>query len=323
MALALWDRPAIPYLFNNIKSRPCGVPIGVGKREVARVKMMKKVLLISSEIIRGSVGATAAQFALQRLGLEVWSLPSIVLSNHHGHAHFAGARMKPAQLRPMLEALEFNDWLEEVDAVFTGFLPMPEHVAFAAEAVDLVRAAQPEALYLCDPAIGDDPKGLYVDRAAAETLRLELLPRADVLTPNRFELEWLTAKPVRNATEAIEAIRALQAAHPNGPKTIFATSVPKGQSKLLNMLSSPDGVWRTECDRLDDVPHGTGDLFAAFCLAELLGGAQAPQALGQATAAISILVQEGQGQEELPLVATQSKWSNGKAYSVKPEMVPA
>ncbi len=284
---------------------------------------MKKLLLISSQVARGCVGATAMQFALQRLGIEVWSLPAIILSNHHGHAHFAGARMKPGQLRPMLEALEFNAWLEEVDAVVTGFLPSAEHVHFAAEAVDLVRAARPGALYLCDPALGDDPKGLYVDRQAAETLRMELLPRADITTPNRFELEWFAARPVRNAVEAVEAIASVQDARPKGPKTVITTSVPEGYGQLCNLLVTATGRWRAMVERREEVPNGTGDLFAAFYLGHVLRGAPPKEALALATAALQILTTASAGADELSLIATQEAWAACAPAPVSTLEVPA
>ena len=284
---------------------------------------MKKVLLLSSQVARGCVGATAMQFALQRLGVEVWALPAIILSNHHGHTHFAGARIKPAQLRPMVEALEFNAWLEEVDAVVTGFLPTPDHVHFAAELVDLVRAAHPGALYLCDPALGDDPKGLYVDRQAAETLRMELLPRADIITPNRFELEWFAARPVRHAAEAVEAISVLQDSQPKGPDITITTSVPEGYGQLCNLLATPQGRWRTVVDRLEDIPNGTGDVFAAFYLAHILRGSAPDEALALATSALDILAKAGAGSDELPLIATQEAWAACAPAEITAVTVPA
>ncbi len=94
---------------------------------------MGRVLAISSQVARGHVGLSAIVPALQALGHEVIALPTILLSNHPGHPRFAGERIAPDLLMRMLDALEFNRWLGEIDAVLTGYLPSAAHVAVAVD----------------------------------------------------------------------------------------------------------------------------------------------------------------------------------------------
>src|SRR5690606_40517447 len=89
---------------------------------------MARILALSSQVARGHVGLSAIVPALQRLGHEVWPLPTILLSNHPGHAHAAGIHVEPAVLEEMIDALERNGWLGEIEAVITGYLPTAEHV---------------------------------------------------------------------------------------------------------------------------------------------------------------------------------------------------
>jgi pyridoxine kinase len=265
---------------------------------------MARILAISSQVVRGHVGNSAATFALQRLGHEVWALPTVILSNHPGHAHTAGARTPPATLREMVAALAQNDWLGEVDAVLTGYLPSAEHVAFAAETIAKVKDAGAKPLILVDPVLGDDPGGLYVAEAAAGALRAHLLPLADILTPNRFELAWLSGMDVDGATAGAAAAARL------GPPQVLATSIPASTAQnLVNLLWQPQSTSAHQVRRLNSVPHGTGDLLAALHLGHLLHGATPADAMRRAVAGCTAVIVASSGADELRLVQTQDLWS--------------
>ncbi len=133
-------------------------------------------------------------------------------------------------LEKMTAAMDTNGWLGTFDAVLSGYLPSPGHVAWIARLVERMRSLNPGVLYVCDPILGDDPEGLYIDAAAAVAVRDKLLPIADVLTPNRFELSWLAGIEVRSVEDATRAALAL--ARP----IIAATSIPAGPAELANVL---------------------------------------------------------------------------------------
>ncbi len=269
---------------------------------------MAKILSISSQVVCGFVGNQVTQFALQRLGHEVWCLPTVLLSNHPGHKIFGGARLTSKILRPVLESLEFAGHLKQVDAIMTGYLPSKEHVFIALDAIKQVRKLNPEVLFLYDPALGDDarpgkPEGLFIDAKAAECQRLELLPLADIITPNRFELEWLTMRPVLDQQSALSAIEQL------GVDSVLATSIPGKGDSLLNMLvEKSDQPIATRVKNMDSVPQGTGDLMAALYLGHRLNGEAKDRALGLATNGVEAVLQQSAGRDELNLIATQDKW---------------
>jgi pyridoxine kinase len=131
---------------------------------------MGTILAISSQVARGHVGLAAAVPALHALGHEVIALPTVLLSNHPGHGAVAGQRIDPVLLGQMLATLDAHGWLARVDAVLSGYLPTPGHVAVVEDAIARVRARNPAAAYFCDPVLGDDPKGLYIAEDAARAL---------------------------------------------------------------------------------------------------------------------------------------------------------
>ena len=258
---------------------------------------MAKVLAISSQVVRGHVGNSAAVLALQRMGHDVWPLPTVVLSNHPGHAKVAGMRMAPDAMRGMLQALAGNGWLGEIDAILTGYLPSAEHVAVAAEAIAMVRAAGGRPLVLADPVIGDDPEGLYIEESAAEAIRDVLVPLAHIITPNRFELQWLSGRTVTGIASALAAAACLNIVQ------ILATSIPEPDAaELANILCGPDGATKVAVPRLGHVPHGTGDLIAALFLGHRLNGKPATVALNLSVAGVRCAIEASAGADELRLV---------------------
>jgi len=263
---------------------------------------MARILAISSQVARGHVGLSAIVPALQTLGHDVIALPTILLSNHPGHARVAGERIAPELLARMLDTLDANGWLGAVDAVLTGYLPSVEHVAFAREAVQRVLSLNAQAVYLCDPVIGDHPKGVYIAHAAADAIRDTLLPEADMVRLNAFELGWLAGRSIGSEREAADAARAL------GRDLVLVSSVPDRPGLLSNVLALRIGNESAAVCRVaaaDRVPHGTGDLLSALLLGEGLARDDfGPLLLGKIIAMLEVVVAASCGEDELPLVAS-------------------
>jgi len=273
---------------------------------------MAKILSISSEVIRGHVGHAASRFVLQRLGHDVWAFPTILLSNHPGHEKFSGEPTDPAHLEKMRDSLDGNGWLGEIDAVFTGYLPSAEHAEFAVETVRLVKSRSPNAKVLTDPAFGDDPKGLYIDEGAAAKIDSDLLPLADFVTPNRFELGWLAQAPVITLDEARRAAKEVDF------PVLLATSIPgDADGALCNLLVEEQFTMTTTVKRRHAAPHGTGDMMAALFLGHFLNEKSSEEAMARATGAVEIVLQASDGTDELALIPTQELWVNAEPWPVE------
>ena len=260
---------------------------------------MARILALSSQVVSGRVGLSVIQPALQQRGHEVLAVPTILLSNHPGQQAASGTRIDPGVLDAMFATLEANGRLAGIDAILTGYLPSPAHVAAAARAVDRCRAVATAPLplpYLCDPVIGDDPKGMYIDPAAAAALRETLLPRADIVTPNRFELAWLTGATVDGPATAIAAARSL--ARP----VVLATSIPMEGDRLGTVAVTADSAALASVNQRTSVPNGTGDLLAALFLARYLtSGRNIAVALAEAVAEVDRIIAASSGRSELNL----------------------
>ena len=259
---------------------------------------MSRILAISSEVVHGHVGLSAVVPTLQRLGHEVLALPTVLLSNHPGYARVAGMRLPPDLLGEIVAALDANGRLAGVDAVLSGYLPTAAHVELACDVLKRVRLASPTALFLCDPILGDDPKGLYVDISAAEAVRTHLAGACDVLTPNRFDLAWLSGHPVETWREAVAAAKLLAA------PVVIATSIPGAAGELMTLAIRHDGVSSCSVGERERVPHGTGDLLAALYLAHILARRPNGEALARSVAGVEAAIAGSTGRDELDLAAT-------------------
>ena len=272
---------------------------------------MAHILALSSWVAHGHVGLSAAAPVLQRLGHKVSQLPTVLLSNHPGWSHVSGAQVPPQQLSDMIDALEKNGWLAQTDAILTGYLPSAEHVRLASELIVRTKAASSNLHVIVDPVLGDEPKGLYIAAEAATALRDELLPLADILTPNRFELAWLSEMVVEDMESVLLAARKLYAEHAIGNVCVTSAPAPTGMTGVAEFSLNRMTHWVQP--RRDGVPNGVGDAFAAFLAAGLSVG----NALGHLTA----LIDESLHADHLRIAETAPLWST--ASSIAPSSTSA
>lgn len=260
---------------------------------------MARILAISSQVAYGHVGLSAIVPALQRLGHEVIAVPTVVLSNHYGYETVGGSDLEPEAMASILAALQSNGWLEGLDALITGYMPSARHVEVVARSLMRMAEDMPDLIYLCDPVIGDDPDGLFVPAEVADAIRDQLVPLADIVTPNRMELSWLTGQPVTDCASADVACDRL-----GGDLVVAATSIPAGAGQLANLLSTDDEACYSATAWRGGVPHGTGDLFAALLLGHMLNGADDRDSLARAAAGVGQVILASIGATELKLLDT-------------------
>lgn len=238
------------------------------------------VIVISSHVVRGSVGNRAAVFALETLGHPVWALPTIVMPWHPGKGPSTRLRFDDLAFESAIDDLARAPWLGEVSAILTGYFGSPAQPAAAAKLVSAAKAANPNVTYICDPVMGD-LGGLYIPPETAAGIRDELIPLADIATPNRYELQWM----VGSALESNQAI--MEAALSLGPPRMLVTSaVPMMAGGTGNLLLSGRSAILAEHRLIDNPPNGLGDLLAAVFLARILQGLDEERALQLATASV-------------------------------------
>lgn len=269
----------------------------------------RAIIVVSSHVTRGSVGNRAAVFALETLGFPVWAAPTVILPWHPGHGPATRIVPEPDQFAAFMRDLERAPWLGEVGAVLSGYLGDAAQADAVASLVAAVRAKNPLALYMCDPVMGD-AGGLYVPQATAEALRDRLMPIADIATPNRFELQWLTGSPVEDTGSAMAAALAA------GPTTMLVTSAPALMAGSTgNLLIDGGQALLAEHRVIQNPPQGLGDLLSAVFLARLLSGQPMAKALQSATASVfEILARTAKrGADELTLETDAASLSHPMA----------
>ena len=269
------------------------------------------ILSIQSHVAYGHVGNSAAVFALQRLGIEVWPVHTVQYSNHKGYETWAGQDFSPAHIAAVVDGMAGRGALTRCNAVLSGYVGRAAVGKAILGAVRAARAANPDALYACDPVMGDDGRGLYVAEDMIGFFRDRALPMADIITPNRFELELLAGRRIESLDEALDAARAALA---RGPRIVLVTSLRHEQTTRdeIDMLAvTAEAAWqvRTPYLTLDPMPNGAGDAVAALFLAHYLKTKDPAKALGAATAAVFAVLEAtgAAGTRELQLIAAQDR----------------
>lgn len=239
------------------------------------------VIVISSHVVRGSVGNRAAVFALEVLGHNVWAVPTVTLPWHPGHGKATRIVASNDEFAALLEDLGNAPWLSEVGGVLSGYLGNAAQAPAIARLVAKAKAKNPDLIYACDPVIGDET-GLYVGEETACAIRDILIPIADLVTPNRFELAWLCQHmPFESNDEILNA-----AAHLDCPLTLITSAISMMRNATGNILLSKKGALLAEHTMIENPPNGLGDLTSALLLARLLQKMPLDKALQVVTASV-------------------------------------
>lgn len=276
------------------------------------------ILSIQSWVSYGHVGNAAAVFPLQRMGFEVWAVHTVQFSNHTGYGQWKGSVFPPEHLTEIVQGIAERGALEACDAVLSGYMGSGATAEAILWALERVREANPKALYCCDPVMGDVGRGDFVRPEVPEVMRSQVVPQADIVTPNQFELELLTGHRARTLGEVLEAAGALrEQIHPQGPRIVLVTSMLREDAPdgLIETLAVADGgAWavRTPMIPLEPPRNGTGDAITALFLGNYLKTQDVAVSLEKSVSALYNLLELTHrcGTREIQLVAAQEEYVN-------------
>lgn len=259
------------------------------------------VLSLSSQVAMGHVGNSATAFALRRLGHVVWDVPTTVLSFHPGHGRPEGKALESGVVSGMIRAIICRS---RPDLVFSGYLAESTNGEMLARQLDRLRE-DATCRYVLDPVIGDTHTGRYVPSAIVATIRDSLMPRADIVLPNRYELGVLAGMPTTTEIEVMLAARHLMSL---GPCAVVCTSSPGAPGKVHVLVVQRESLHRVSMPAIPEAPHGTGDLFAGLFMARMLDGMPLQNAAALAASAVHAVIgwSRALGDSDLALVAAQS-----------------
>jgi len=270
-----------------------------------------RILSIQSSVAYGHVGNSAAVFPLQRLGHEVWPVFTVHFSNHTGYGAWRGPLLDPADVRDVITGIEERGVLATCDAVLSGYQGSPAVASVIVDAVQRVKAANPAATYTCDPVMGNAKSGCFVNPEIPPIIREQVVSVADILTPNQFELGFLTGRDALSEPAPLDAILdAADDARAMGPSTVLVTSVERAGAPddVIEMIAVTDeGAWSVRTPRLPMKANGSGDITAALFTAHLHDSGAPDRALARTTASVFDVLQAtlDSGERELRLIAAQ------------------
>lgn len=273
-----------------------------------------RFLSLQSHVAYGYVGNRAAAFPLQRLGHEVWAVNTVEFSNHTGYGAWRGRAASAEQVSEIVQGIEALGQFSRCDGLLTGYVGDAALADVVLDTARRVRAANPRAVWCCDPVLGDIDTGIYVKPGIDTFFRERAIPAADLVTPNHFELEHLTGRTVSTMDEALAAARTLLQGERPGPRLALITSLRRADASAdtIEMVAvTREAAWRVATPMIgfEIAPNGTGDAVAALFTAHWISGDEIADALGKAASSIFAVLEatRAMGERELQLVAAQDR----------------
>ena len=273
-----------------------------------------RILSIQSSVSYGHVGNSAAVFPLQRIGHEVMPIYTVMFSNHTGYGEWGGPLLTGDNVRDVVRGIDARGGLDDVPLVLSGYQGGNDIGDAILDAVALVKARNPKAVYACDPVLGSASSGCFVAPEVQSLIRDRVVPAADLITPNQFELGFLTGTDPHTIDETLASVDLIRQ---NGPQTVLVTSVlrpdrPEGTIEMLAV--TPDGAWIVQTPQLPFKANGSGDVTAALFSAQLRGSGDAASALGRTAASVFELLENtlNSGERELQLIESQEAYVSPK-----------
>ncbi|NAW57164.1 MULTISPECIES: pyridoxal kinase PdxY [unclassified Vibrio] len=271
---------------------------------------MKGILSIQSHVVYGHAGNSSAVFPLQRMGFEVWPIHTVQFSNHTQYQQgWTGQAFSAQDINTLVNGMQNIGQLEHCLAVLSGYQGSAEQCLAIMDTVKQVKAANPDALYVCDPVMGAPDKGCIVAPGIAEHLINDVMPMADVIVPNQFELSQFVDMEIRHLDDAVTACRkALE----KGPSVVLVKHLHSvSEQQFTMMLATQEGCFIAQRPHLpfDKQPVGVGDLISALFTGALLKGLSPKQAFEHAHNACYAVLKEThqRGEWELQTIAAQQE----------------
>jgi pyridoxine kinase len=256
----------------------------------------------------GHVGNSAAVFPLQRIGVEVWPVNTVQFSNHTGYGAWRGPVLAAETVSEIVQGIQDRGVFDLCDGVLSGYLGDASLGEVVLTTVEKVKEANPRVVYCCDPVMGDIGRGFFVRPGIPEFMREKALPAATIVTPNHFELEYLSRRKITDLADVREAIEVVQS---SGPSVVLVTSLCRtdGRTDQIEMLAADRiSQFLIATPLLPLIVNGAGDMTAALFFAHWLRLGTIATALElTANAIFSVLeVTHQMGSREIQLVAAQS-----------------
>ena len=226
---------------------------------------MLMALILSSLVAASRVGGGVSERVLNAAGIDTMLVPTVLYGRQPGWGPPGGGPVEQDMFEGVLSGISDQGLLDITDVVLTGYFADVGQIFDTAAVIDVVRkgsrvnrgvrAFAREPIVVVDPIMGDAPGGLYVPPAIAAGIKDQLVSRADLVTPNAFELGHITGRQLTDLASMVRAARSLDC-------PAIVTSLPR-HGQIGVMYVDNDEAWLVTHERIPDAPKGTGDVLTA------------------------------------------------------------
>jgi pyridoxine kinase len=255
----------------------------MGRQRLFRTRIV--IVILSSLVAASPVGGGMQAAVLARMGFETALAPTVLFGRQPGLGPPGGGATPLDLFEGMLAGIEASGAVPTARAVIAGYFDSPQQVEAAARFIDRAKAGNPSAWIVVDPILGDDASGLYVSEEVADAIVKQLVPRADLITPNAWELARIAGLPAGDASAALAAARSLG-------RPVLVSSVDTGDGVAV-LYANAENAWLASHARATGDPKGAGDRLTALFVGHVLAGADIAAALRESTAEVAAFATGG------------------------------
>jgi pyridoxine kinase len=238
----------------------------------------KKIAVIDDFCGFGRCSLAVSLPIISAMKVQCCPLPTSVFSNHTGFESFYSIDFTP-HMPAFIENWKKLDL--QFSGILTGYLGSPEQIAIVKDFLAYFKTEKTVAVI--DPVMGDYGK-LYPSYSPTLAAQMkQLVPFADILTPNLTEAYLLCGEPYRD-TAAMTPDAALSEAKRlrekltvlYGAKQLTLTGIELSDGRIATISYDSTCAAGGEAvhifRRIEHGYPGTGDLFASVLLGRLLSG---------------------------------------------------
>lgn len=252
-----------------------------------------RIVSIQSQLIYGCAGNIAAVPLLQAMGADVYAVPTVLMSNTPNYDTVAAHDFPITTIEKLLQTLLDRVPPDALDGILVGYINQPEMVSIIAAFIDRVRRLNPSIVVVIDPVMGDSDRGMYLPAAVTERICTELVPRADICTPNLFEARVITGLMDQSRSEVLDRLSELDV------PVMLATGIglESPGAPVLTRVWHANESWGVTTPHINIRPSGTGDLLSAAFLFLWLQRRPVQSALRGSVAIVHTLLRDAAGRK--------------------------
>lgn len=229
----------------------------------------KKIAIINDLSGFGRCSIAVELPIISHMKIQCCPIPTSIFSNHTAYESFYFEDFTE-QMVPYIE--EWKKLELKFEGICSGFLGSARQIEIVRNFFNYFKS--PDTLVIVDPIMGDDgiPYATYTEEMCQQMK--QLIPYADIITPNLTEACILTDTPYKQRWKLKELAELTKKLEAMGPNKIVITGIPQGSYVANYCYETGREPSIIKTHRVGTSRCGTGDIFSSIVAADAINGVE-------------------------------------------------